>query len=218
MAQWLAGLLDLPWEAMQLMRSGGNIIVPIAAISLCMWFLIVRKLIQLRTVRKERLIFERSMLLPSEQSFEPRRGWLARLVMEFHAQRSHDNENDKKLIDSLLRKKSAELERHVPTILMLASVAPLLGLLGTVTGMISTFDAISRIGTGNPRPLASGISEALITTQCGLAVAIPGLMVGSYLNRRVERFRTRLEGLGLRLCKLYLDEPSNFEITLGEER
>jgi biopolymer transport protein ExbB len=199
MVAWLTELLELPWEAMQLMRAGGKIILPIAAISLCMWFLILRKLAELRAVTKERLAFERSVLLPSDQLLEPSQCWPAKLLEQFRAQRSHEEESDRQLLNALLKKKASEIQRYVPTILVLASVAPLLGLLGTVTGMISTFDAISRVGADNPRPLASGISEALITTQCGLAVAIPGLIIGSYLNRRVERFKLRLEELGIKI-------------------
>ena len=72
-------------------------------------------------------------------------------------------------------------------------MAPLLGLLGTVTGMIATFDAITEVGTGDPRTLAGGISEALITTELGLIVAIPTLLLGNFLSGVGERFKRRLE-------------------------
>ncbi|MDY0040298.1 MAG: MotA/TolQ/ExbB proton channel family protein [Desulforhabdus sp.] len=216
MPEWLVELLDLPWETMQLMRAGGEILLPIAGISFWMWFLILRKLAELRTVRRERLLFEQCTLLSSHGLLETSQSWLAKLLLEFRAQRSHDDESDKRLFNTLLSKKSAEIERYVPTILVLASLAPLLGLLGTVDGMISTFDAIARIGTGNPRPLASGISEALITTQYGLIVAIPGLIIGSYLNRRVERFKVRLEELGPRLYLLCKIDPNIADEISGE--
>ncbi|MCK5679899.1 MotA/TolQ/ExbB proton channel family protein, partial [bacterium] len=85
------------------------------------------------------------------------------------------------------------LGRHINYIYALASIAPLLGLLGTVQGMISTFDAISIYGTGNPRALANGIAEALITTQSGLFVSIPGLFMAGFLRRRVLRVSQRLD-------------------------
>ncbi len=76
---------------------------------------------------------------------------------------------------------------------MLAAIAPLLGLLGTVTGMINTFQAITFFGTGNPRVMSGGISEALITTMLGLAVAIPIMLAHSLLSRKVEKLIGDLE-------------------------
>ncbi|MGK0345867.1 MAG: biopolymer transport protein ExbB, partial [Myxococcota bacterium] len=76
------------------------------------------------------------------------------------------------------------LERYSTAILVVAAVAPLLGLLGTVTGMITTFDVLTQFGTGDPKMLSGGISEALITTQLGLIVAIPAVFVGNLLAAR----------------------------------
>lgn len=70
---------------------------------------------------------------------------------------------------------------------IIAVVAPLLGLLGTVSGMIQSFVAIESYGTGNPQLLSAGISEALLTTQFGLALAIPALFAHAFLNRLAER-------------------------------
>jgi len=77
-------------------------------------------------------------------------------------------------------------ERFIPTLGMLAAVAPLLGLLGTVSGMINTFHVITIFGTGDPKLMAGGISEALITTELGLAVAIPVMFIHHFFERRVE--------------------------------
>lgn len=208
MAAWFGKLLELLWETSQLLQAGGKIMVPIAALSFWMWFLILFKLSELRTARRERLFFKHRDSLQPGLADAPDAGWLGKLVREFQERRIHDRECDSKLLESLLQRKAVELERHIPTILMLASVAPLLGLLGTVNGMIATFDAISQVGTGNPRPLAGGISEALITTQFGLAVAIPGLILGGYLRRRVQRFLGRLEALRLRLSRFLELESS----------
>ena len=79
------------------------------------------------------------------------------------------------------------LERFLSTIGILAGIAPLLGLLGTVTGMISTFDMITQLGTGQPRLMAGGISEALLTTATGLVIAIPVLLMHSYLSSRSDQ-------------------------------
>lgn len=208
MTAWLGKLLELLWETWQLLQAGGKIMVPIAALSFWMWFLILSKLYELRTARRERLLFKHCDSLRSGLADALAAGWLGKLVREFQERRIHDRECDMKLLDSLLQRKAVEFERHVPTILMLASVAPLLGLLGTVNGMIATFDAISQVGTGNPRPLAAGISEALITTEFGLAVAIPGLILGGYLRRRVDRFLARLQELRSRLSR-FLELEAN---------
>ncbi len=85
------------------------------------------------------------------------------------------------------------LERFLPTIAMLAGVAPLLGLLGTVTGMILTFEMIATLGSGNPRIMAGGISQALLTTAAGLMVAIPILLTHSFLAGRVDRLVADME-------------------------
>ena len=85
------------------------------------------------------------------------------------------------------------LQRFSTPIQVIAAVAPLLGLLGTVTGMIATFEVITNVGTGNPKLLSGGISEALVTTQLGLVVAIPALLLGNLLGARAERVREQLE-------------------------
>lgn len=85
------------------------------------------------------------------------------------------------------------LERFLSTLAVLASIAPLLGLLGTVTGMIDTFQIITFHGTSDPRLMSGGISEALVTTMLGLAVAIPLMLCHSLLSRRVETHIAQLE-------------------------
>lgn len=92
------------------------------------------------------------------------------------------------------------LERFLPTLSVLAAIAPLLGLLGTVTGMINTFQSITIFGTGNPRMMSGGISEALITTQVGLAVAIPIMVAHHLLERRVDAIVGDMEEKGAALA------------------
>ncbi len=79
-----------------------------------------------------------------------------------------------------------ELERYLGPLGTIAAISPLLGLLGTVSGMIRAFTAITAQGVGNPTVLAGGIAEALITTAAGLTVAIPSLIAYRYLRGRVE--------------------------------
>ncbi len=91
------------------------------------------------------------------------------------------------------------LERFVATLSILAAVAPLLGLLGTVTGMINTFQVITLFGTGDPKMMSGGISEALVTTQLGLAVAIPIMLFHHFLERRVDKILGDIEEKGNRV-------------------
>jgi len=88
-----------------------------------------------------------------------------------------------------------QLERFLNTLGTIAGISPLLGLLGTVIGMINVFSAILAHGVGNANQLAGGISQALITTQMGLAVAIPGLIVNGVLDRRQKNIEIELAQL-----------------------
>jgi len=85
------------------------------------------------------------------------------------------------------------LERFLSTLGMLAAIAPLLGLLGTVTGMINTFHMITYYGTGDPRMMSGGISEALVTTMLGLSVAIPIMLSHTLLSRKLESMIAQME-------------------------
>jgi biopolymer transport protein ExbB len=85
------------------------------------------------------------------------------------------------------------LQRGLPFVAIAAAAAPLLGLLGTVTGMIETFRLINVFGTGDAKSLASGISEALITTEFGLIVAIPALILHALLSRKVQGIKATME-------------------------
>ena len=95
-------------------------------------------------------------------------------------------------LDEQLAEESSRLNRGLPTVAVLAAVSPLLGLLGTVTGMIETFQSITLFGTGDPKLMSGGISQALVTTQLGLAVAIPLVLFHSLLVGRANRLVERL--------------------------
>jgi biopolymer transport protein ExbB len=94
-----------------------------------------------------------------------------------------------------------DLERFLNTLGTIAAITPLLGLLGTVTGMIRTFKAITVAGIGNPAAMAGGIAEALITTAAGLLVAIPALVAYRYLRGRVDALVIRMEKESIKLVQ-----------------
>jgi len=101
------------------------------------------------------------------------------------------------IVEDKILTEQGKQERFLSIIGVLASIAPLLGLLGTVTGMISTFRAITIFGTGDPRMMSTGISEALVTTQAGLAIAIPLLLAHHFLKRRVVVLVEDMEACGM---------------------
>lgn len=102
-------------------------------------------------------------------------------------------------------------------ILVIAAVSPLLGLLGTVTGMISTFDVITKFGTGDPKLLSGGISTALITTELGLIVAIPTLVLGNLLKGWAERIEAEVERAAIRMVTLHTGTPPTPERPASNE-
>ena len=104
--------------------------------------------------------------------------------------------------EASLTAQGLKIDRFATLLIVIASVAPLLGLLGTVTGMIATFDIITEFGTGDPKLLSGGISEALITTQLGLVVAIPTLILGNVLNAKANEIRSVAEYTALMLMSL----------------
>jgi biopolymer transport protein ExbB len=114
-----------------------------------------------------------------------------------------DREHLEDIISESILRESTRLDRFGPLIIVIAAVSPLLGLLGTVTGMISTFEVITEHGTGDPKLLSGGISVALVTTQLGLVVAVPTLLVGNLLSGWAERIKNDMEKAALRITNLY---------------
>jgi biopolymer transport protein ExbB len=104
-----------------------------------------------------------------------------------------------------------DLERYLTSLGVIASIAPLLGLLGTVVGMIKVFTALMLEGAGNANVLAGGISQALITTAAGLSVAIPALMCHRFFLRRVDELVITMEQEAAKLVEIlqgeFEDEP-----------
>ena len=109
---------------------------------------------------------------------------LARVWQAYEANKTVDVETLELKLDDAILKEMPALERGLALLKLLSGVAPLLGLLGTVTGMILTFQAITLFGTGDPKLMAGGISQALVTTVLGLVVAIPILLLHAVASTR----------------------------------
>jgi biopolymer transport protein ExbB len=112
----------------------------------------------------------------------------------------------KEVVEDAGRHAVHDLERYLNTLGTIAAISPLLGLLGTVSGMIRSFTAITTEGVGNPTVLAGGISEALITTAAGLTVAIPALIAYRYLRGRVDGLVVRIEKESTRFIEALLHQ------------
>ncbi len=124
---------------------------------------------------------------------------LGRVLAAGLVNRHHPREIMKESIEDTGRQVVVELERYLNTLGTIASITPLLGLLGTVIGMIKVFAAITAHGVGNPSVLAGGISEALITTAAGLSVAIPSLIFYRYFRGKVDELVIKMEEESLKI-------------------
>ena len=107
--------------------------------------------------------------------------------------RNEDRETLESVLQESILREMPRVERGLSVLAVFGAVAPLLGLLGTVTGMIDTFRVITLFGTGDPKLMSGGISEALVTTELGLAVAIPIMLLNTYLSRRSETIIGEME-------------------------
>lgn len=156
-----------------LFEQGGLILWAILCASIYMWILLV-----------ERYWFH-WMLLPGlrRHLYEE---WLGRPA-------GKSTELAYRRIEALVGDLRTEASRNLLALQALVAILPLLGLLGTVSGMIKVFDVITVFGTGNTRGMASGISEALVTTMAGLFTALSGLYFVSDLERRAEDVSRKLE-------------------------
>jgi biopolymer transport protein ExbB len=116
--------------------------------------------------------------------------------------RHEDRETLENILQEAILREVPRLERFLSVLAVFGAVAPLLGLLGTVTGMIDTFRVITLYGTGDPRMMSGGISEALLTTELGLAVAIPIMLVHTFLTRRVDHLVGDMEEKAVALTNI----------------
>lgn len=189
-----------PTGIMSWLEAGGLFIIPIIAVGIVGIGLVLERTIYLlRAKTPPGLVGDTVAMIRAGRPDDARHALSSSRVPAAHvllsavdvAGRSHEQRET--AMESALLTEAPRLERSLSLLGAMAAVAPLLGLLGTVSGMIRTFETISSAGTGNPRLLSGGISEALITTQFGLAVAIPLLLAHAWLSRWIERREALLE-------------------------
>ncbi len=174
---------------------GGWVMWPLGACSLALWITAADRWLALRALGGSDMELTDAVRVVRGDTDAPAAGvgLRTRLVRAFTADRTGRPGLDAEMLRLAATRLRPELSRGLAAVTVLAAVAPLLGLLGTVVGMVRTFDVIAMFGTGHARELAGGLSQALVTTQAGLLVAIPGLLAGAVLRRRARRLETSLD-------------------------
>ena len=208
-----------------LIKAGGGLMIPILACSLAAATLIVERLLALRRARvlpgQLVAILRRWVKLgavyPSDIAVLPLDSPLGRIVAAGLANRRRRREILRERIEDVGRHVVHELERFLSTLGTIAAISPLLGLLGTVTGMIKVFEVVATQGNSNFSLLSAGIAEALVTTAAGLTVAIPSLLFYRYFQRRIDELVVDMEQETLELMDL-LDTETIMRTRAEEER
>jgi biopolymer transport protein ExbB len=203
----------------QTLKAGGVVVWPILALGLLALLILLERAFTLQRVHSRANVLpvqvcklvERREWKAAQDASDERHGAVAHVLRAIlrnrHLERPalHDAINEA-ILDQLPR-----LQRFIPVLSVIAAVAPLLGLLGTVTGMISTFDVITEHGTGDPKLLSGGISEALVTTEVGLIVAIPVLLIHSVLSGRVEHIVSDMENNALKVSNQIIRQRQQWQ-------
>jgi len=156
---------DLLRASEEFLDLGGTVLVVILVVTLLMWILIIERY---RYVR---------VLFPREAEA---------LVAEWRARTDRTSWYAHKIRREMISRTAIMLRGPLELIQTFVAVCPMLGLLGTVTGIVEVFDVMSFAGSGNPRALASGVSRATIPTMAGMVAALSGFIVSSQLARRIE--------------------------------
>ncbi|MGA1796879.1 MAG: MotA/TolQ/ExbB proton channel family protein [bacterium] len=189
---------------------GGIVMIPILACSVIALAIALERFYSLRGVRVHPPEFVTKMkkVLNEGKAQEAlaicsNSAWpIARIMEAGILRRDHAREQIKEVIEHAGKKEADKLHKYLAPLATIAIISPLLGLLGTVTGMIKVFEVISLQGVGHPTALASGISEALITTAAGLIVAIPTLVVHNYFLKKANAYILEMESTSMELLDI----------------
>jgi biopolymer transport protein ExbB len=156
-------LIDAFWAIRDFLEAGGDVLFAIMLVTLVMWTLLLERFLFLRTGHRRNV----------------------RIVMEEWKKRSdHKSWYARQVRREMVSRVEIALNRGLPMIKTLVALCPLLGLLGTVTGMIEVFQVMSVAGSGNPRAMAAGVSKATIPTMAGMVAAISGFIFSAQIERR----------------------------------
>ncbi len=191
----------------ELMIAGGWLMVPLLGCSLLVLAVAVERFLALRPERvvPSQLLTQVWQWVHQEQVSRDRlqdlrqSSPLGQVLATALANAHHGREVMKDSVEESAGQVTHDLERFVTVLGTVAAIAPLIGLLGTVFGMIEVFTAMVQVGSGNAAVLAGGISKALITTAAGLMVAIPALICHRFFERRIDGLAIAMEEQAIRL-------------------
>jgi biopolymer transport protein ExbB len=189
---------------------GGPVMIPLVLCSVISLGIIVERCLSLRRNRilkydvlqrieellRDRKIPEASTLCKRYPSS------MTRILLAAILNHDKSRQEIKEIIEDAGRQEIPVLERFLTILGTIASISVLLGLLGTVMGMIRTFDAIAALGYGHPEALASGISEALVATATGLTIAIPTLVLYNFFTSKADTLVIEMEKNALRMLNI----------------
>ena len=188
-------------QTWQFINKGGVTMIPLGAIVLwALWLIISRFFYYMgahnhdyRFINNAIKLLEKGENEKAKGYAQKEKGGLARVLQTCLEHCNWDRKSAELAVRELLLAEFPKLDKHLDTLAALAGAAPLLGLLGTVTGMIQMFEAITRFGTADPQLLAGGISEALVTTMVGLTIAIPLLLIHTLLCNTRGKIQSDME-------------------------
>jgi len=170
----LHGLLEPYVLVRDFMEAGGPVLLGVLFVAILLWALIIERFIYLWINHPAEMI---------------------KAVARWQARRDTDSWFAKRIREAMISRVSARLHVNLRMIRTLIAICPLLGLLGTVTGMVQVFDVMAFTGTGNARGMAEGISRATLPTMAGLVVALSGLFFSARLDQRARLETERLNDM-----------------------
>jgi len=205
----------------EIFRAGGPVMWPLAICSLVSLAIIIERLINLRVSRilnpaiVERVtgLAEGGRIDRAIGACREHPGIYTNIVMAGLevATRGEGEQLSKEAVEDAGRHETARINRYLGTLGTIVGISPLLGLFGTVTGMIDVFQTIAEAGAGQAAQLSGGISQALITTATGLLIAIPSLVAHNFFHEKAQVIVTDLERASLRVLRGLYQAPESAE-------
>ena len=178
--------MNLSADFLDLMTRGGPVMWVIFAVAWLAIIMLVERLLRISAWRRhairDQANFDKDPTYKPSESNSP----IAMLIQRMNWQELNDRDDVAQQLNIQLSELMPKLEGSLPTIAIIGSLLPMLGLLGTVTGMINVFEVIALQGTGEPQEMAHGISQALLTTASGLIIAIPVIFAHHLLSSRMR--------------------------------
>ncbi|HEV3027790.1 MAG TPA: MotA/TolQ/ExbB proton channel family protein, partial [Planctomycetota bacterium] len=204
----------------EILRAGGLVMIPLLGVGLLAFLVTLERAVTLtakssgsgREIAAVLELCRKGEFQEAVRCAQAGRGLGLRALASGLAARGRDPAKVEEAVQQSVLREMVALERFLPLLAVLAGIAPMLGLLGTVTGMIKTFDVIRLFGSGDPGIMAGGISEALVATATGLVIAIPILLVHSFVSGRVDRILAETQSYVAALLPL-ISEPHAQEVS-----